>query len=113
MENMIVWQNSQVPLTVNQGDPESVSATLVMILQDGSVDLTITKTASFVDVDGVMTADLTLNAADTATEGLYDYYIKENFDDEDSLIYPNPDNCEDECELPTIKICPLEDGDVS
>lgn len=105
MENITIWQNSQVPLLVTQGDPDSLSATIVLSLQDDSIVLTVTKTANFVDVDGTMTADLTLDAADTATEGVYEYQILENFASEDPLVYPDPDSCDGDCELPTITIC--------
>lgn len=114
MDNLVVWQNSQVPLTVTQGDAESISATIVMVLQDSTISLTVTKTANFVDVDGVMTADLTLDGGDTSVSGVYQYQILENFTDEDPIYYPDPSNCEDECELPTIKICEsLDPGDIS
>lgn len=111
MNDMIVWEGSQVPLTVEQGDSASVSATITMIDQDTAN--TITKTANYEEVDDIMVADLTLGEDETIV-GVYDYYISENFDDEAPLIYPSPDDCgEDDCELPTITVCALPDGESS
>lgn len=111
MEDFTIWQYSQVPLTVTQGDPDSVSATIVLELQDSSVSTTVSKTGVFEDIDGVTTADLTLDESHTAAEGVYSYKIFENFTDESPLIYPDPNNCDGECELPTITICESSPND--
>lgn len=109
MDNITIWQNAQTQLEVTQGDPDSVSATIIMVLVDSSVSLTVTKTAVF--VDGL--ADLSLDATDTAVVGVYEYQILENFSGDDPLVYPDPDNCDDGCELPTITICESLAGDIS
>lgn len=111
MKNITVWSNSLVPMTAVQGDPASVSATLVLVPETGDV---IEHTAAFETVDDEVVADLTFTAPEAETETVYDYYVKENFDSEPSLIYPDPNNCDDgECELPTITVCPLEEAETS
>ena len=107
-KNMTVWEGSQVPLTVEQGDPTSVSASIVMIEQ--TTEQTYTVTGEYEDIDGVMTADVSLTDTETVV-GVYDYYITENFTDEDPLVYPDPDNCDGDCELPTITVCELPGGE--
>lgn len=109
-KNMTVWEGSQVPLTVEQGDSASVSASFVMINQD--TEETFTVTGEYEDVDGVMIADVSLTDQETVV-GVYDYYIAENFEDEDPLIYPDPNDCDDDCELPTITVCEIPGGESS
>lgn len=103
MDSFKVRQGSRVPLTVTQGDENSISATLRM--KEQTTGEIIEVTGDFVEVDDVMVADLSLDSEDTAVAGVYDYLILENFESEDPLIYPDPSNCDGECEFPTITIC--------
>lgn len=101
-----VWSGAQVPLRATQGDPESISASIVRIPQSGGPE--VITTGPFETVEGDVVADLTFEAETVTEETIYDYYVTENFDTESPLIYPDPRNCTDgNCELPTITICPL------
>lgn len=99
MNNISVRQGAQLNLRITQGDATSVSATVILKHQD--TDAIIQKTASF--VSGI--ADVMFTAADTAVLGVYDYQVNENFSGSDPLKYPDPNDCEDDCEFPTVTIC--------
>lgn len=104
-ENISVRQGAQLPLAVEQGDPTSVSATIILRHQD-SLEI-IEQTENF--VDGV--ANIVFDEVDTATLGVYDYQINENFSDTAPLKYPDPNACDGDCEFPTITICEALDGE--
>lgn len=102
--DMSVLQGGLLPLTVEQEDATSVSATL--ILKEKTTDTVITNTAVY--VNGV--ANVSLDESDTAAPGVYEYQINENFANGSADKYPNPDNCEGEFEYPTITIIESLDG---
>lgn len=105
MDNDIrVRQGAQLNLRVTQGDPTSSSATVILRHQD-TQDL-ITQTAAF--VGGV--AEVSFGAVHTAVVGVYDYQVNENFGSSDPLKYPDPNDCDGECEFPTVTICESLDG---
>lgn len=99
--NLKVRQGGQLPLTVQQGDPNSISASLYMRPQDGGAVLSVH--GNF--INGV--ADLTLGEEETATIGIYDYQINEEFASEPPIKYPDPNACEEDedCSFPTIQVC--------
>lgn len=105
MNSFTVWEGSQISLAATQGDENSISASIFMVNQE--TQDTIDYTAVFEEVDGVMTADLGFSAPEP---GVYDYYITENFNDEEPYIYPDHDCDGEECTLPTITVCELPGG---
>lgn len=105
---IIVRQGSQLPLKVEQGDPNAVSATIIIKLIDDVIQ--VTKTALYEEINGKMIADLSLNGDETMVIGVYEYQINENIDGEDPIKYPNVDDCtDDDCSFPTLEICPALD----
>jgi hypothetical protein len=96
--NMSVLQGGLLPLTVNQGDSDSVSATL--ILKEQTTEVVIEKTALY--INGV--ADLTLDEDETDVVGVYDYQINEEYVSGAPDKYPDPDNCQGEFAFPTLTI---------
>lgn len=110
MNDFTVWSGAYVSNVVMQGDPNSVSASIIRIAQ-GTGTETVT-TADFETVEGKVVADVSFTAPEVDTATKYDYYVTENFDDEAPMIYPDPKNCSsDNCELPVMTVCPLpEEG---
>lgn len=100
MTNLKIRQGQVIRLLVEQGDEDSISATLLMRNQE-TLDV-ITATATY--TDGV--AELVVDGEDTETVGIYDYQINENFSGGDKDKYPDPTDCDGEdCDFPTIEIC--------
>ena len=100
-----VWSDALVPLTLTQGDIDSISATITFVPTTGA-EFSVTST--FETVDDKVVADLTFNAPEVTVETVFEYYVSENFTTGPSLIYPDPSNCTGgKCELPTLTICPL------
>ncbi len=94
---MTAREGGKLTFTITQGDTESVSATIVISNTD-TLELTEV-TEEF--VEGVASFEV-----EGLAEGDYEYQIEENFETGDPLIYPDPDQCEDEdCDFPTITIC--------
>lgn len=99
MKDFSIWQGGRLDLQVVTDLGEAVSATIVLINSDGEefeftepfVDLV----ADFQDVEGI--AEL--------PAGVYEYRVEENYASGLPEIFPDPNNCDGECELPTITIC--------
>lgn len=105
MDSYSVWSGSRVQLLGERGDPNAVSQSLYAYNDTDSFEVL---NAPFVEQDGTYYADLSFTAPVVEIETVYSYYITENFDDEDSVIYPAPDDCGDDgCDLPTITVCPI------
>lgn len=106
--NLSVRQGARLDLTCKQGDSESVSATLYLSPQEGGDVLSVH--ANY--INGV--ADLSLDETKTATLGVYDYQINEEFPTGPPLKYPDPNGCDGgDCEFPTITVCKALDEDES
>lgn len=110
MNDFTVWSGAYVSNVVVQGDPNSVSASIVRIAQDTGIESKTT--ANFETIEGKIVADVSFTASEVNTTTKYDYYVTENFDDGAPMIYPDPKNCSgDNCELPIMTVCPLpEEG---
>lgn len=107
-DDIVSRYGAALNLVVDQGDETSVSATIV--LKELETDVIIEKTGDF--VDGV--ADLSFDSeSDVIPMGVYSYYVRENFVDALPNIYPNVDNCDGDCELPTLTICESSEGETS
>lgn len=98
-DNIGVIEGGRLPLTVVRQDPEATSATLILKHQTSGAKISVT---GVYDANGI--ADVSLSALNTATIGVYDYQINENFAVGGSDKYPNPDKCTGEFKYPTITI---------
>ena len=97
MENITARVGSKINIRIEQGDENSISATIVV--RNIETEETEEFTGTF--TDGV--TDIEIDGLDI---GEYEYDVEENFETGDPLIYPDPDDCDgEECDLPTITIC--------
>lgn len=97
LDRMQIRQGARLNFTVEQADPESISATF--LARNG--DVYITDTVAY--ADGV--AEFQFDSPDTDEVGVYEYQISENFETGSPDIYPNFDNCDGDCDFPTLEIC--------
>lgn len=103
MNNLKIRARARLNFTVEQADSTSVSATFLAVFEDN----TITDTVDYVDGKAVFE----FNAPDTSVQGTYQYQVEENFSTGSPDIYPNFDNCDGDCDFPTLEICEsLESG---
>lgn len=98
--DIITRQGARLTFTVDRADPTAESATFIM--QHTETGLVINQTANY-NMEGV--AVFTFEASDTELVGVYEYQIEENFSSGSPDIYPNFDNCDGDCDLPTLEIC--------
>lgn len=98
MDSMKIRQGARLNFTVERADPSAVSATFIAQYQD----IVITDTVSY-DSNGI--AAFEFNSPDTDVVGEYEYQINENFSSGSPDIYPNMDDCDGDCDLPTLEIC--------
>jgi len=96
-DNMQIRQGARLNFTVYQADPSSVSATFIAQYED----LIITDTVAYVDGE----AHFQFDSPETDNIGVYEYQINENFSSGSPDIYPNMDNCDGDCDFPTLEIC--------
>lgn len=97
LNHMSIRSGARLSFSVEQADESSVSATFIA----QNDDATISDTVAY--VDGV--ANFTFGSPDTDTVGVYEYQINENFASGSPDIYPNTDDCDGDCDLPTLEIC--------
>lgn len=97
MNNIKIRAGSRLNFTVEQADPESVSATFIAVFETN----TITDTVDYTLGKAVFQFD----SPETDVVGVYEYQINENFATGSPDIYPNMDNCDGDCSFPTLEIC--------
>lgn len=96
MHDMKIRAGSRLTFTVKRADSEAVSATFI-----AQNDIkTIQDTVDY-DSNGIAYFEI----IDTDVVGEYDYQINENFEEGLPDIYPNMDDCDGDCDLPTLEIC--------
>lgn len=95
--NMTIRAGARLTFSVYQADPTSVSATFTAQYEGIVIEDTVVYT------DGV--AVFQFDSPDTDVEGVYEYQVAENFPTGSPDIYPNGDNCDGDCDLPTLEIC--------
>ncbi len=98
MDSMQIRAGARLSFSVEQADSTSVSATF--IADDGAGHI-ITDTVAY--TDGV--AAFQFDSPDTDYIGTYEYQINENFSSGSPDIYPNVDDCDGDCDFPTLEIC--------
>lgn len=99
MENLTVWHNARLDLqfVVEEDDVESITIAL-QDSDDNNYEFTqpvVDNVADFQSEDGIPSLPV----------GEYTYMVYENYDEGLPAAYPDPDNCDGECDLPTITIC--------
>lgn len=97
MDSIVIRQGARLDFDVIQADPDSLSATFLAVLQDGDTQIYAQQPYA----DGV--AHFTID--NTNVVGIYDYQVMENFAEGNPDIYPNMDNCDGDCDFPTLEIC--------
>ncbi len=97
LEEMQVRRTGRLGFTVTQADESSVSATFIMQSDTDTVQVTEDY------VDGV--ASFSIESPGTDVVGTYEYQINENFATGSPDIYPSGDDCDGDCDLPTVEIC--------
>jgi hypothetical protein len=98
MKDMKIRQGGRLSFEVIRADSEAISATVIFSSDEYSFSDTIAY-----DEDGK--AFFEFGSPDTDTVGLYDYQVNENFSEGSPDIYPSADDCEGDCEFPTLEIC--------
>lgn len=93
--DMKIRQGARLNFTVERAEPEAVSATF--LAKSGTT--TITQTVVY--ANGIAPFEI----EDTDVIGVYEYQVMENFATGSPDIYPNQDDCDGDCDLPTLEIC--------
>lgn len=104
--DMTIRSGGRLSFTVEMADPSAVSATFIM--QNETVLVEITENY---DDDGIAYFDI--GSPDTDVVGVYNYQVNENFATGDPDIYPSMNDCDGDCDFPTIEICeslPMEES---
>jgi hypothetical protein len=110
MENEQFREGETIEFTATDKDDGSADTFTLTISQDG----VILKTAqdNFTPVDGVPTATAKVTDNDLPI-GVYDYMFTTTWTDGFIAKSPDVDECDDECELPTLTICDANDVETS
>lgn len=99
MNNMKIRFGGRLDLQIITEDALAVSASLILQDTDG---MNYVFTEPYVD----LVADFTENEDISVLPlGVYEYQINDNFADGLPEIYPDAENCGDNCSFPTITIC--------
>lgn len=97
-ENMQIRAGARLNFIIYRADDEAVSATFIAVFED----FVISGTEDY-DDDGE--AHFQFDSPDTDNVGTYEYQINENFEEGSPDIYPGSDDCDGDCDLPTLEIC--------
>lgn len=97
-DNMQIRAGARLTFTIQRADDEAVSATFIAKYEEAI----ITATENY-DSEGVATFQF--DSPDTDVVGTYEYQINENFATGSPDIYPSTDDCDGDCDLPTLEIC--------
>lgn len=98
MNSLKIRAGARLNLTVQRADETAVSATFIAVLDE----FVITDTVAY-NSEGV--ASFQFDSPDTDNVGIYEYQVNENFSSGSPDIYPNADDCDGDCDLPTLEIC--------
>lgn len=98
MDDLKIRAGARLSFTVERADDEAVSATFLAVMDD----VVITDTVDY-DEDGK--AAFQFDSPNTDVVGVYDYQVNENFESGSPDIYPSADDCDGDCDLPTLEIC--------
>ena len=98
LDTMTIRAGARLNFTIERADSEAISATFLAV--DGANSLT--DTVEY-DEDGIATFQF--DSPDTDLEGDYEYQVSENFATGSPDIYPNADDCDGDCDFPTLEIC--------
>lgn len=98
MDNLKIRAGARLSFTVERADEEAISATFIAANDDVVVSDTVT-------YDSEGKAQFQFDSPDTDVVGVYEYQVNENFATGSPDIYPSADECDGDCDLPTLKIC--------
>jgi hypothetical protein len=98
LDTITIRAGARLNFTIERADADAVSATFLAVYGSHS----ITDTVNY-DADGF--AAFQFDSPDTDFVGDYEYQVSENFATGSPDIYPNFDNCDGDCDLPTLQIC--------
>lgn len=98
MESIEIRQYGRLSFDVQRADDTAVSATFIFSNDTKTVEDTIA-------YDSNGTAHFEFGSPDTDVAGEYEFQVNENFESGSPDIYPNVDNCDGDCDLPTLVIC--------
>lgn len=97
MDSIKIRAGARLNFVVDQSDSTSISATFLAVFGSNSITDTVTY------VDGK--ASFQFDSPDTNVVGVYYYQVSENFATGSPDIYPNFDQCDGDCDFPTLEIC--------
>lgn len=111
MKAIKVRQGSSKTLTVEYSDSQAVSATLTVkeVITDVIPALEVSGNFS----DGVAILDITEANTLAMPRGDYLYQVTIEYSDGVSRIFPDTNNCDDDCDLPSFVVCESLSGGVS
>lgn len=98
MDNLKIRAGARLSFTVERADNEAVSATFIA----ANEDLIISET---VEYNSEGKAAFQFDSPETDVVGVYEYQVNENFESGSPDIYPSADDCDGDCDLPTLEIC--------
>lgn len=98
MDDVTAWKNARFDFQIVTEEADAVSATLVLKDEDNTYEFT----QPFVDLVADFQSEVGITALPVAD---YDYMVYENYATGLPVAFPDPDNCDGECDLPTITIC--------
>lgn len=102
MQDISIRQGETLSLSVTNDD--LTADTLQLVVSDSNDDIVINETANFTTVEGVRGAEISTDDTDL-TVGDYSYMLIVTYSDGVVEKLPDPDDCEGDCELPTLTIC--------
>jgi hypothetical protein len=98
MKDMKVRKGGRLSFTVTRADSTAISATFIAVFGETVIQDTVAYNSSGV-------AAFEFDETDTDVVGVYEYQVNENFSSGAPDIYPSMDDCDGDCDLPTLEIC--------
>lgn len=98
MQDITIRQSGRKTFYIERSDQDAISATF--LFSDGTTTKSITE-----PFDSAGRAYFELGSPLTDVAGEYEYQVNENFASGSPSIWPDPDNCDGDCDLPRLTIC--------
>lgn len=98
MQNYVVWQDSRLDLQVETDEDDAVSVTIALKEGENTHEFTqpfVDNIADFQSEEGIPSLEV----------GVYDYMLYVNYATGLPVAFPDPNDCDGDCDLPTITIC--------
>lgn len=91
-------------LILSTTNDDLTADTLQLIVTDPDNNVVINETANFTTTNGVRGAEIRTDDTDLAV-GDYTYMLVVTYEDGTIEKLPDTSDCEDDCSLPTLKVC--------